>query len=43
MLSLDTWDECVWKVTFLLLDKLSPYEHVTARSSPDFPSSLLSC
>ena len=37
-LSLDTWDECVWKVTFPLLDKLSPHIHanpLTPPSSPD--------
>ena len=42
MLSLDTWDECMWKVTLPLLDKLSPHEHMNALtppSSPDSPSS----
>jgi hypothetical protein len=37
-LSLETWDECVWKVTFPLLDKLSPHVHrnvLTPPLSPD--------
>jgi hypothetical protein len=42
-LSLDTWDECVRKVTFPLLDKLSPHVHanpLTPPSSPDSTSSF---
>lgn len=41
-LSLDTWDECIWKVTFPLLDMLSPRVRrnvLTPPSSPDTPSS----
>jgi hypothetical protein len=37
-LSLETWDECVWKVTFPLLDTLSPHVRrnvLTPPSSPD--------
>ena len=40
-LSLDTWDECVWKVTFPLLDSLSPHVRrnaLTPPSSPDTPA-----
>ena len=39
-LSLETWDECVWKVTFPLLDALSPHVRrnaLTPPSSPDAP------
>src|SRR5258707_1321008 len=39
MLSLDTWDECMWKVTFPLLDKLSPHEHTNAVTPPSSPDS----
>jgi len=41
-LSLDTWDECIWKVTFPLLDTLSPHvrrNELTPPSSPDTPAS----
>ncbi|KAF8486568.1 hypothetical protein F5888DRAFT_1824999 [Russula emetica] len=37
-LSLNTWDECIWKVMFPLLDTLSPHRRwnaLTAPSSPD--------
>ncbi|KAH9955055.1 hypothetical protein BC827DRAFT_1262095 [Russula dissimulans] len=41
-LSLDTWDECIWKVTFPLPDMLSPRvgrNVLTPPSSPDTPAS----
>ena len=28
------WDECVWKITFLLLDKLLPHMHGNPRNTP---------
>jgi C-terminal region of Mon2 protein len=36
-LSLETWDECVWKVTFPLLDKLSPHVRRNALTPPSSP------
>ena len=36
-LSLDTWDECVWKVTFPLLDTLSPHVRRNALTPPSSP------
>ena len=36
-LSLETWDECVWKVTFPLLDKLSLHMHRNALTPPSSP------
>ncbi|KAF8260132.1 hypothetical protein EI94DRAFT_1749458 [Lactarius quietus] len=42
-LSLETWDECVWKVTFPLLDRLSPYvrqNSLTPPSTPELESSI---
>jgi len=41
-LSLDTWDECVWKVTFPLLDKLSPHVHANPLTPPSSPDSTAS-
>lgn len=40
-LSLDTWDECVWKVTFPLLDKLSPHVHANPLTPPSSPDSTI--
>ncbi|KAF8267460.1 hypothetical protein EI94DRAFT_1730637 [Lactarius quietus] len=42
-LSLETWDECVWKVTFPLLDRLSPYvrqNSLTPPSTPELENSI---
>ena len=36
-LSLETWDECVWKVTFPLLDALSPHVRRNALTPPSSP------
>jgi hypothetical protein len=36
-LSLETWDECVWKVTFPLLDTLSPHVRRNALTPPSSP------
>jgi hypothetical protein len=36
-LSLETWDECVWKVTFPLLDTLSPYVRQNSITPPSTP------
>ena len=36
-LSLETWDECVWKVTFPLLDTLSPYVRQNSLTPPPTP------
>jgi hypothetical protein len=36
-LSLETWDECVWKVTFPLLDTLSPYVRQNSLTPPSTP------
>ena len=36
-LSLETWDECVWKVTFPLLDTLSPYVRQDSLTPPSTP------
>jgi hypothetical protein len=36
-LSLETWDECVWKVTFPLLDSLSPHVRRNALTPPSSP------
>ena len=36
-LSLETWDECVWKVTFPLLDKLSPHVRRNTLTPPSSP------
>ena len=36
-LSLDTWDECVWKVTFPLLDTFSPHVRQNALTPPSSP------
>ena len=41
-LSLDTWDECVWKVTFPLLDKLSPHVHTNPLTPPSLPDATTS-
>ena len=38
-LSLDTWDEHVWRVTFLLLNKLSPCVHANPLTPPSLPDS----
>jgi protein MON2 len=38
-LSLDTWDERVWGVTFPLLDKLSPRVHANPLTPPSSPDS----
>ena len=39
-LSLDTWDECVWKVTFPLLDALSPHVRRNALTPPSSPDTV---
>ncbi len=36
-LSLDTWDECVWKITFPLFDTLSPHVRRNALTPPSSP------
>jgi hypothetical protein len=36
-LSLETWDECVWKVTFPLLDTLSHYVRQNSLTPPSTP------
>lgn len=36
-LSLETWDECVWKVTFPLLDTLSPSVRQNSLTPPSTP------
>jgi C-terminal region of Mon2 protein len=36
-LSFETWDECVWKVTFPLLDALSPHVQQNALTPPSSP------
>jgi len=41
-LSLDTWGECVWKVTFPLLDKLSPHAHANPLTPPSSPDAATS-
>jgi len=41
-LSLDTGDECVWKVTIPLLDKLSPHVHANTLTLPSSPDATAS-
>ncbi|KAI9452204.1 hypothetical protein F5148DRAFT_1237059 [Russula earlei] len=40
-LSLDTWDECIWKVTFPLLDTLSPHVRRNALTPPLSPDASI--
>jgi Leucine-rich repeat (LRR) protein len=36
-LSLNTWDECIWKVMFPLLDTLLPHRRRNALTAPSLP------
>ena len=40
-LSLETWDECVWKVTFPLLDTLSPHVRKNVLTPPSSPETSI--
>jgi hypothetical protein len=41
-LSPETWNECVWKVTFPLLERLSPHVRQNALTPPSSPSAAAS-